>query len=112
MKQIRIEVKGKSFLLQHPGAKWALEMQQEAVGNMGTVNMLKILEEGFENCVFPEEGTKLDLDSLGDDIDAANIWRDILVDFVLNGTVLKDKKNRWKVLEEPKKKALQNKSGT
>jgi hypothetical protein len=109
MKQTRIEVKGIHYILQHPGAKWALEMQNESQEGLGKVDMIKILEEGFENCVFPDvgdpESKKLTLDGFDDDISGLNAWRDILVNYMMTGEVLKDKKNRWKVLEEPKKKA-------
>lgn len=104
----RIELNGKQFDLQHPGARWSINLQTEIQNGGGVVDLLKLMESGFEHCVFPVTGEKLTIDNYDTDMETLNIWAEIFNDFIFKGKILEDKKKRWKIITEPKKKAEQN----
>ena len=103
----KIKIEGKAYTLQHPGAKWALDIQNEIQNGNGTINVTKVFEEGFEHCVFPEEGGKLTIQDFDDNMKEIKIWSDVLTNWMLDQSFSK-KRVGFTVLEEPKKKVIQS----
>lgn len=63
--KVRIEIKGKGYVLQHPGNRAWLRLQKEMLNvSTGQFDMEKVLDYGFEHVVFPESGPKLSIDTI------------------------------------------------
>lgn len=77
----RIELKGKGYILQHPGNRAWLRLQKEMLNvSTGQFDMEKVLDYGFENVVFPEEGPKLNIDSIS--VAEMEVWQGLLPRFL------------------------------
>jgi len=89
-----IEVNGKLYELQHPGAREWLKLKQEvfALGTGGhmSIDIVKLLDYCFEHVVFPSEGPKLsvDTDSMEFIEEVEEVWSVVLPQFLRGNTVL------------------------
>lgn len=83
MIQTNITLNGKKYKLQHPGNREWIKLKKTFFSfdenGKGSIDMEPLLDFSFEHVVFPEEGNKLDLDSIPfDDLEA---WESILPRF-------------------------------
>jgi hypothetical protein len=103
MKQIMVEVKGKKYRLQHPGARAWLDVQNHVVANQNKAASY-LFEYSFEHIIFPVEGPKLTIDYFDDHLDELEAWNFLLRDFLERGMVKEDQERppRWKVLSKKK----------
>lgn len=77
-----IVVSGKKFKLQHPGNREWIKLQSTLYDPVkGSIDMEKLLDYCFEHVVLPEEGRKLDLDSIPLS-DLTEVWQVILPRFL------------------------------
>jgi len=65
-KQKTVTVNGKEFILQHPGARWYLNLQDRCKNRSGVLLTEKYTEELLENVVVDP---KMKLDDFDEDID-------------------------------------------
>lgn len=82
MKNDRIVVNGKIYKLQHPGNREWLKVKKTLLDvRTAQVDVEPLLDYCFEHVVFPEEGNKLDLDTI-DIIELEEVWAEILPSFL------------------------------
>lgn len=79
--KVRIEIKGKGYILQHPGNRAWLRLQKDMLNvSTGQFDMEKLLDYGFENVVWPESGPKLSVDTIP--TIEMEVWQGILPRFL------------------------------
>lgn len=82
MKTDRIVVNGKVYKLQHPGNREWLKVKKTLLDvRTAQVDIEPLLDYCFEHVVFPEEGNKLDLDTI-DLQELEEVWAEILPSFL------------------------------
>jgi len=60
-----IEVNGKKYTLQHPGNREWIRLKKTLYKlSDDSISMEEILDYFFENCLFPEQGEKITLDTV------------------------------------------------
>ena len=76
-----VEVGGKLYNLQHPGNREYIKLQQKLYDNKtGQVHLELLLDYCFEHVVFPDQGSKITLDTIS--LDELEVWGDILPSFL------------------------------
>ena len=96
--KVKLSLGGKVFILQHPGNRAWLKLQEEIGDSKDGKTRLDgcaLMDYCFEHVVFPEVGSKLSLDSINQK--EAQEWGEILPSF-LGGKLEKDYK--WETLDE------------
>lgn len=96
---VNIEVNGKKYKLQHPGVREWLKLKKDffsVSGNAGgQIDMEVVLDYCFEHVVFPEQGPKLNLDSMNDDSqkirEIEEVWGQVLLRFLRGESIDKTK---------------------
>lgn len=79
----RIEIKGKGYILQHPGNRAWLRLQKDLLNvSTGQYDSEKMLDFCFEHVVFPEPGGKLNLDAI--ELEELEVWQNLLPRFLRN----------------------------
>jgi hypothetical protein len=106
MKQIMVEVKGKKYRLQHPGARAWMKQQESVIKTDGSFGFEAIVDYGLQNVIKPVEGPLLNWEYFDERMEELNIWQMILAFFLPNGYLEEDKSKppSYKILEGAKKK--------
>ena len=79
-----IEVNGKKYKLQHPGNREWIKLKKTFVtiqDGQANIDMEPLLDYCFEHVVFPEEGNKLDLDTV-ELTELEEVWSVVLPRFL------------------------------
>lgn len=78
----RIVINGKVYKLQHPGNREWLKLKKTLLDvRTAQVDMAPLLDYCFEHVVFPEQGDKLNLDTI-DLQELEEVWAEILPSFL------------------------------
>lgn len=77
----KVVINGKVYKLQHPGNREWLKLQASLYNpKTDFFNLETMLDYSFENVVFPEEGNKLNLDTIS--LDDMEVWETVLPRFL------------------------------